>query len=338
MSERVDVVPSPLVGEGQGGGSWTAEFPLLGPAGELVDLRRVFLSHGITSLPPMRLDEKAWTFEITVPLAAVGARTLTISQARPGHGLVSVVGESLTSEVASAVMAQVRHVLSLDLDLMPFYAVAADDPDLNWVVRGAGRMVRSPTVFEDVVKTICTTNTSWGGTTRMVNALVEHLGEKAPGAPPSGPYGRAFPTPQVMAAAPEHFYKTVAGAGYRGAYLKALSLAVAEGRVDVESLGRASRDAVLDDEVAAQLQALPGVGPYAAAHIMLMLGRYSRLILDSWTRPKYARLLGRKRPVSDRTILRRFRRYGPYAGLAFWLVLTRDWITDEAPSYSWVQP
>ncbi|TMG48236.1 MAG: DNA-3-methyladenine glycosylase 2 family protein [Chloroflexi bacterium] len=338
MSERVDVVPSPLVGEGQGGGSWTAEFPLLGPAGELVDLRRVFLSHGITSLPPMRLDEKAWTFEITVPLAAVGARTLTISQARPGHGLVSVVGESLTSEVASAVMAQVRHVLSLDLDLMPFYTVAADDPDLNWVVRGAGRMVRSPTVFEDVVKTICTTNTSWGGTTRMVNALVEHLGEKAPGAPASGPYGRAFPTPQAMAAAPEHFYKTVAGAGYRGAYLKALSLAVAEGRVDVESLGRTSRDAVPDDEVAAQLQALPGVGPYAAAHIMLMLGRYSRLILDSWTRPKYARLLGRKRPVSDRTILRRFQRYGPYAGLAFWLVLTRDWITDEAPSYSWVQP
>ena len=120
--------------------------------------------------------------------------------------------------------------------------------------------------------------------------------------------------------------------------MKALSLAVAEGRVDVESLGRASRDAVPDDEVAAQLQALPGVGPYAAAHIMLMLGRYSRLILDSWTRPKYARLLGRKRPVSDRTILRRFQRYGPYAGLAFWLVLTRDWITDEAPSYSWVQP
>src|SRR5256886_12832300 len=229
MSERVDVVPSPLVGEGQGGGSWTAEFPLLGPAGELVDRRRVFPSDGIHSPPPMRLDEKAWTFEITVPLAAVGARTLTISQARPGHGLVSVVGESLTSEIASAVMAQVRHVLSLDLDLMPFYTVAADDPDLNWVVRGAGRMVRSPTVFEDVVKTICTTNTSWGGTTRMVNALVEHLGLKAPGAAASGPYGRAFPTAQAMAAAPEHFYKTVAGAGYRAADLKDLSVAVAEG-------------------------------------------------------------------------------------------------------------
>jgi len=60
--------------------TWSAEFPLRGPAGEVVDLRRVFLSHGIASLPPMRLDEKAWTFEITVPVPAGGARTLTVSQ------------------------------------------------------------------------------------------------------------------------------------------------------------------------------------------------------------------------------------------------------------------
>jgi 3-methyladenine DNA glycosylase/8-oxoguanine DNA glycosylase len=186
-------------------------------------------------------------------------------------------------------------------------------------------------VFEDVVKTICTTNTSWGGTTRMVNALVEHLGEKAPGAPAASPYGRAFPTPAAMAAAPTHFYKKVAGAGYRGPYLKALATSVAKGRVDLETLVVASRDDLPDDEVAARLQALPGVGPYAAAHIMLMLGRYDRLILDSWTRPTYARLLGRKRPVSDRMIERRFKRYGRYAGLAFWLFLTRDWLREDAP-------
>jgi N-glycosylase/DNA lyase len=198
-------------------------------------------------------------------------------------------------------------------------------------------MVRSPTVFEDVVKTICTTNTSWGGTTRMVNALVEHLGEKAPGAPASGPYGRAFPTPQAMAAAPQRFYKEVAGTGYRGPYLKTLSTDVARGRVDLEALAGALPEDLPDDEVAAQLQALPGVGPYAAAHIMLMLGRYDRLILDSWTRPTYARLLGKKRPVGDRTIERRFKRYGRYAGLAFWLFLTRDWLADDAPAYSLTQ-
>src|SRR3982074_1585713 len=239
---------------------WTAEFPLVGPADEVINLRRVFLSHGIAELPPMRVDQKAWTFDITVPLAGVGARTLKISQVRPGHGLISVVGQSLTPRVGAAVMEQVRHVLSLDLDLTPFYVVAAEDPDLAWVLAGAGRMVRSPTVFEDVVKTICTTNTSWGGTTRMVNALVEHLGEKAPGAPATGPYGRAFPIPQAMAAAPEHFYKKVAGAGYRGPYLKALAKDVAACKVELESLGTRSREELPDDDVAGQLQALPGVG------------------------------------------------------------------------------
>jgi N-glycosylase/DNA lyase len=59
---------------------------------------------------------------------------------------------------------------------------------------------------------------------------------------------------------------------------------------------------------------------------MMTLGRDSRLILDSWTRPKYARLVGRTEPVADRTIERRFRRYGEHSGLAFWLFLTRDWV------------
>ena len=36
------------------------------------------------------------------------------------------------------------------------------------------------------------------------------------------------------------------------------------------------------------LLALPGVGPYAAAQVMMTIGRYHRLILDSWTRPTYA--------------------------------------------------
>jgi hypothetical protein len=61
--------------------------------------------------------------------------------------------------------------------------------------------------------------------------------------------------------------------------------------------------------------------------MMMLLGRYSRLILDSWTRPKYARVNGRK--AADGTIERRFRRYREYAGLAFWLYLTQDWVEER---------
>ena len=180
-------------------------------------------------------------------------------------------------------------------------------------------MIRSPSVFEDVVKTICTTNCAWSATRRMVTALVTNLGVQAPGGK------RAFPSPAAMAEADDRFYKDVVRAGYRGAYLRALAADVAEGRLDLERL----LDPALPlDEVEARLLALPGVGPYAAAQMMMLLGRYERLILDSWSRPKYAKLNGRK--ASDKTIERRFRRYKQFAGLAFWLYVTRDWVAEPA--------
>jgi 3-methyladenine DNA glycosylase/8-oxoguanine DNA glycosylase len=160
----------------------------------------------------------------------------------------------------------------------------------------------------------------------MVSALVEHLGKPASGAPPSGPYGRAFPTPAAMAGASEQFYRDTVRAGYRGRYLRELADGVAGGSLELEELGRAAPEELSDDEVEARLLALPGLGPYAAAHVMLMLGRYSRLVLDSWTRPKYASVVGRR--TKDTTIVRRFRRYGRFAGLAFWLTVTRDWVDD----------
>jgi len=210
----------------------------------------------------------------------------------------------------------------LDQDLAPFYAAVADDPELAWAARGGGRMLRAPTVFEDLVKTVCTTNCAWSGTVRMVTALVNELGERA-----AGSDRRTFPAPAALAEADEGFYRDVARAGYRGAYLRALAASVAAGELDLEEL---NDPALPDDEVAARLLALPGVGPYAAAHVMLTsLGRYSRLILDSWTRPTYAKLAGKK-AVADKTIERTFRRYGDYAGLAFWLYLTRNWADDQA--------
>jgi N-glycosylase/DNA lyase len=266
--------------------------------------------------------------ELTLATRRGGPRRVRVDPGRRGYATVSVLGGRVSDATADELLGTVRHVLRLDADLSPFYATAAEDPELAWVRTGAGRMVRSPSVFEDVVKTICTTNCTWSATKRMVHAIVEHLGAPAPNAPAASPWGRAFPTPVAMAEAGEPFYRDVARAGYRGASLLGLARAVAGGELDLESWGRASEDELPDAVLEERLLALSGVGPYASAHIMMTLGRYHRLILDSWTRPTYAALLGRK-SVSDAAIERRFRRYGRYAGLAFWLVLTRDWV-DEA--------
>ena len=305
--------------------TWSAELPLLGAGGEPVDLRRTIASHGVADLPPNRTDEDALTIETTVRLPRGRPRIVLVEPGPKGNASVSSQGPAPSGETAAALLAQVAHMLRLDEDLSEFYELVREDPDISWASRGAGRLIRSATVFEDVVKTICTTNCAWSATIRMVSALVEHLGEPAATAE-DGPWGRAFPTPEAMAEADESFYKDVVRAGYRGPYLRSLAASVAGGELDLEELSQTSRDELPDDEVADRLLALPGVGPYAAAHVMMLVGRYSPLILDSWTRPKYAQVNGRK--ASDATIERRFRRYGPYAGLAFWLYLTRDWVPD----------
>jgi 3-methyladenine DNA glycosylase/8-oxoguanine DNA glycosylase len=292
---------------------------LSGPRGEPVDLWRTIVSHGVADLPPGAVHEDDKLYETTVPLARSRPRTIRIREGRRRRAIVEVLGPRLSEGGATRLIASVGRMLNLDEDLSGFYEIAAHDPKLSWAADGAGRMLRSPTVFEDVVKTICTTNCAWSATVRMTRALVENLGEQS-----AGGHGRAFPTPAAMAEAPERFYRDVVRAGYRGAYLRALAAGVAEGAIELETLRDLSPGEVPDDEVATRLLALPGVGPYAAAHVMMLLGRHSRLILDSWTRPKYARLNGGRR-ASDRTIERRFRRYGSHAGLAFWLYLTRDW-------------
>ncbi len=317
--------------ESGGGGAqkaWRSEMRLVGPGGEAIDLWRTLTSHGLTELPPMAIDEQRRRMQVTLPVESGPPRIVHISAGRPGNLRLTVTGGVPDGAVRAGLRSTIRRMLRLDVDLSAFYERVADDPDLSWVSRGAGRLVRSPTVFEDVIKTICTTNCAWSATKRMIAALCEHLGEPAAGAPVDGPAGRAFPTPQAMARADDSFYRDIARAGYRGPYMKAVAQSVAAGEVDLERLGEASPGDLSDDDIAEHLLALPGVGPYAAAHIMLVLGRTSRLILDSWTRPKYAQLIGKKK-VSDKTIERRFRKYGRYRGLAFWMFLTRDWVEDE---------
>jgi 3-methyladenine DNA glycosylase/8-oxoguanine DNA glycosylase len=298
-----------------------AELPLRGSGGEPVDFGRTIVSHGVAELAPNRLDFEARALESTVAVLG-GARTVRVTE-KSGRLLVHIVAGSASKRARDSLTKTVRHMFRLDDDLSAFYELVREDSELSWCAIGAGRMLRAPTVFEDVVKTICTTNTAWSSTRKMTAALVDNLGSEAPGG------RRTFPSPAAMAAADEQLYKDVIRAGYRGAYLKKLATDVAGGTLDLEELNDPD---LPDDEVAARLLELPGVGPYAAAHVMLTsLGRYSRLVLDSWTRPTYGKLSGARGALKDATIERRFKRYGEWAGLAFWLYLTRSWVEDGLP-------
>jgi 3-methyladenine DNA glycosylase/8-oxoguanine DNA glycosylase len=233
-----------------------------------------------------------------------------------GDLVIELEGRASKADVTAAERIT-RRVFRLDQNLAPFYAMIKDDPQMSWAV-GAGRLIASPTVFEDVIKTICTTNTSWGGTKRMIAALVERG-------------GGTFPDAQLLGKTPERWFKDVARMGYRGPYVREIARDVARGKLDLEAMlpSTEAQEEAKEEAVEESLRELPGVGPYAAAHIMQLLGFHHKLILDSATRPRYLKISGKKR-ASDKTIVRAFKRYGPYAGLAFWLYVTRHWV-EEIP-------
>ena len=129
---------------------------LRGAGGEPVDLARTLLSHGVADLPPNAVAPDGTAFETVLPAGGT-AWPVRLSADGPRHARVEARDTAPLDRLAFVL----RHMLRLDDDLSPFYARAAGDPDLAWAAAGAGRMLRSPTVFEDLVKTICTTNCTW---------------------------------------------------------------------------------------------------------------------------------------------------------------------------------
>ena len=116
------------------------------------------MSHGVADLLPGNVDEGRRTYTTTLALPRRRPRTIRISEGRAGFARVEAERRRLGQREADDVTTAVRRILNLDEDLSDFYALVADDPDLSWAASGAGRMLRTPTVFEAVVKTICTTN------------------------------------------------------------------------------------------------------------------------------------------------------------------------------------
>jgi N-glycosylase/DNA lyase len=288
------------------------------------DLDLVVRSHGWYDLPPWTYDVPARRLRRPLRLAGGHAVLAEVAPARPGSLALRVTAEGRVA-AAGEIRAQLAHCLSLDQDLAPFHARissvpaggARGAPDLRWALaRGAGRLLRSPTVFEDAVKTLCTTNCTWALTRVMVRNLVERLGDPAPRG------ARCFPTAEAMADRPERYYRDEIRAGYRARALRALAERVASGALDVEGWRASPRST---DELAREIRELDGFGPYATEHLLKLLGRFDHLALDSWTRAKLARLRRLRRPPKDSGIARWYRPFGAWAGLAMWLEVTADW-------------
>lgn len=220
--------------------------------------------------------------------------------------------QALAEDESEEIVAKLRWMLRLDEEFGPFYEAAkADRAFWRAVKAGRGRLLRSPTVFEDVVKTICTTNTTWRQTVNMVDRLVTRLGE--PYAP--DPNLHAFPTAEQLAAADPEMLRQEVRLGYRSAYILQVAQEVASGERDLEALMNSPRSR---EEVKKELKSIKGVGEYAASTLLMLLGYYGELALDSEMRAFVTKHYFDGRAASDREIMGIYDRWGDWKYLAYW--------------------
>lgn len=278
----------------------------------------VIRSHGWAGLAPFKTNEDRDQLQYIDCLAS--GKVVKLIMRQQGQTVAVVVDPRLGSGQQEEIKNHVTWMLGLEQDFSGFYERVREHPGLSHVVeQRKGRILRSPTMFEDTVKTILTTNTSWGGTVRMVRSLVSGYGHPVPG----DPEGRAFPRPSQLAQASEEDLRGI-GLGYRAPYVKALVGAVITGDLDLEALKRSH---LPTDELRKKLLAINGVGEYAAANLLMLLGRYDYLPVDSWARKMVSEEWYDGEPVGKEEVLGAFEEWGQWKGLVYWFW---DWSYSDS--------
>lgn len=234
---------------------------------------------------------------------------------------ITVIVESrdaVSGEQLADVQRQIETSLRLDEDFSTFYRLLEEEPKFHWVLdKWAGRVFRSPTVYEDVVKTIISTNCRWVQTKAMAERLCLKLGSRFNGS------SAAFPKAERIAEAGEAFLKEEIRAGYRAPYLAELARRISSGELDVE---RWRHSPLGTDVLAAEIRGLRGVGEWSTKNILQLVNRYDQLAIDSWVRKQFSEIHNKGGPVSDEDIEEHYERFGRWRGLVLWLDIVKQYL------------
>jgi len=278
------------------------------PARPPFNFHNTIRSHGWAQLAPFDYDEENGVFRYVSRLRTGKVIEILVREAPGG---VRVETGTLTRSEQDEVIGTITWMLGLDMDLSAFYAAVAHEPKLAHVARKAyGRVLRSSTFFDDVLKTILTTNTLWAATKRMNLKLIESFGDPLPGTDK-----KSFPSPASIAAGTPEILKEKVRVGYRASAIHELAFRVDSGDLDIESFKTST---LPTPELRKELLKIKGVGPYAAANLLMILGRGDFIPLDSWALKLVSHEWYDGEAVTPAQVEEHFADWEQFKGLAYW--------------------
>jgi 3-methyladenine DNA glycosylase/8-oxoguanine DNA glycosylase len=309
-------------------------------------LRRDVCSYGYFLLWPNHWDVAAEALSrVLVVHGKPVVVQVTQSDGR-GTSLAAVFNRTLNARESGDAARQLTRMLRLDESSETIAEFHRVDP--RWKRSGRGRLFRSPTLFEDVLKTVTSCNVQWPGTIQMNRRLCEVVGEQVE----VGKVGRgkstgsggvvveafSFPAAKQLAQTRVESLRARCRVGYRDKRIVELatlfSLPKARGGLDQEWF---EDPATGDDALFKALIDLPGVGPYAAANIMQLLGRYSRLPLDTESVRHGRTLLGFKGTSAQvmKKVHKHFAPFGRHAFRSYWFEMWEFYESKHGKAWTW---
>lgn len=233
---------------------------------------------------------------------------------------VALTGKKLPPDAEKLAARALGRLIGTRADLHPFYRLAAHDKKLNSLAksfRGA-KPSRFATVFEALVNGIACQQLSLSLGIQLLNRLSEAFGL---GMSINGVRAYAFPRPQDLAHLKPEDFRKLGFNRQKGRAMVELSLAIVEGRLNLEGL-----EDQPDDEALRVLCGLRGVGRWTAEYVLLRgLGRLHVFPGDDvGTRNLLQRWLRLRKPLDYLGVRRVLTPWHRYAGLIYFhLLLSR---------------
>ena len=284
-------------------------------------------SHGWSDLLPFEMSLRPLQISYTLQLTDGSICHLRVSQSDTGK-LDVEHRDRLSDQQIAEITGKIKRMFRLSENFSEFYNMAGNSEKYKWIVSmGAGRMLRSASLWEDMVKMLCTTNCTWRLTQIMVENLVKKLGHSLDKDESDIRYS-AFPDATVVADCTEDFLRNEIKLGYRAPYLLEYARQVTRNKIDLSSFEDLQLSTI---DLYKMLRSVKGFGDYAVSNLLKLLGHYDQLGADSWSRKKFFEKYRNGSPCPDQEIQKHYEQFGKWAGLFFWMDVSEDWYRGEIP-------
>ncbi|KAB1220787.1 hypothetical protein CJ030_MR3G027886 [Morella rubra] len=333
------------------------------------NMEKAVCNHGFFMMAPNAWIPSTKTLQRPLRLAN-SAVSVLVSISHPASGTANYIliqvhdTDKVSPQDEKAILEQVARMLRIserdERNLREFQNLHPEAKE-----KGFGRCFRSPSLFEDAIKSLLLCNCTWTRTLDMAKALCELQWELANGLIPdkcenlARQYSRKrglkrkqatrkqskvkkcerncsdnsqlplkgkdcrplgnFPSSKEVAMLNEYFLENHCNLGYRARYIVKLAKQVESGKLKLKEFD--DDHSATCEELYEKLTKIKGFGPFACANVMMCMGYYQLVPVDTETVRHLRQVHGRKKETVHEDVKDVYDKHAPFQSLAYWFEL-----------------